>query len=81
MQRTETGTHEIHLNRTKAIRRVQNCTWIYNKADRQAKMAVMYDSLCLTQVKLIDRGTSETEDLQELQIARDSSFLALHVKV
>lgn len=44
-------------------------------------MAVMYDSLCLTQVKLIDRGTSETDDLQELQIARDCSFLALHVKV
>lgn len=57
-------TPEIHLNRTQAIRSVQNCTRVYNEADRQAKVNVRYNSLCLIQVKVIDRGTSETEDLQ-----------------
>lgn len=57
-------TSEIHLNRTEAIRSKQNCTRAYNEADRQAKLTLGYESLCLIQVKLMDRGTSETEDLQ-----------------
>ena len=57
-------TPEIHLNRTEAVRSVQNCTRVYNEADRQAKLTLRYDSLCLIQVKVIYRSTSETEDLQ-----------------
>lgn len=55
---------EIHLNRAEAIRSVQNCTRVYNEADRPAKPTLRYDRLHLVQVKVIDKGTSETEDLQ-----------------
>lgn len=57
-------TPEIHLNRTEAIKSTQNCTRAYNEVDRQVKLTLGYDSLCLIQVKLMDRGSSETEDLQ-----------------
>jgi len=60
----ERDTLEIYPNRPEAIRSVQNCTRVYNEADRQAKLTLRYDRLRLIQIKVTDRGPSETEDLQ-----------------
>ncbi|EOA99372.1 hypothetical protein Anapl_09165 [Anas platyrhynchos] len=47
-------TPEVYLNRTEAIRRVQNCTKVCNEAERQTKLMFRCSSLCLTQLTVTE---------------------------